>query len=149
MKIAVTFLFLLFTFLLCAQQPVSWRYFATKINPHTYEIHVKAKINQPWHLFSQKTLPGGPVPTTIHFSKNPVFARVQRVKEIGKLIKKFETVFGVDVLYYDQEVDFVQVVTLKRALKTNIRGIITYMACNDRQCLPPMEQAFTIALNDD
>jgi hypothetical protein len=37
-------------------------------------------------------------------------------------------------------------VKLKSAVKTSFSGTVEYMACDDKQCLPPAEQAFTIAL---
>jgi len=69
------------------------------------------------------------------------------VKENGKLIKKYETVFGVDVKYFSEKVDFVQVVKLKTKTKTNFSGSVEFMVCNDQQCLPPATQKFSIALN--
>jgi hydroxyethylthiazole kinase-like sugar kinase family protein len=68
-------------------------------------------------------------------------------KEVGKLNKAHEEVFGVDVVYYKDKVDFVQVVKLKSKVKTVISGTVEFMACNEEQCLPPNEIPFKIALN--
>ena len=65
----------------------------------------------------------------------------------GKMITKHETVFDVDVKYFDGEVDFVQKVKMKGTAKTNITGSVTFMVCNDEQCLPPTTQKFSLALN--
>lgn len=66
------------------------------------------------------------------------------VKEIGKLIKKHEAVWGGDVNYYESKVEFVQVVNLKKNIKTNIGGSVEFMVCDDKECLPPSEVAFKV-----
>ena len=71
---------------------------------------------------------------------------VGSVMEKGKLIEKHEKVFGVDVMYYNNEVDFVQMVKVKGNIDTNIRGTIKFMVCNDNQCLPPKEIHFQLLL---
>jgi hypothetical protein len=67
-------------------------------------------------------------------------------KEIGKLEQHFEELFGVDVKQFSNQVDFVQLVELKATAKTSLNGSIRYMTCNDRECLPPRIQKFTIAI---
>jgi thiol:disulfide interchange protein DsbD len=67
-------------------------------------------------------------------------------KEAGEMHKKHEEVFGVDVFYFKEKVDFVQVVKLKASSKTKLSGSLEYMACNDEQCLPPATVPFSIAL---
>ena len=52
------------------KDPVDWTYSAKKINATTYELRLKAKIEDGWHLYSQNTPDGGPIPTTISFKKN-------------------------------------------------------------------------------
>jgi hypothetical protein len=127
--------------------PYSWTYSSKKISDNVYELHFHVDINSPWHTYSQFTPDGGPVATKFSFAKNPLYSLDGNVKENGKLIKKYETVFGVDVKYFSEKVDFVQVVTLKSKAKTNFSGSVEFMVCNDQQCLPPSTQKFSIALN--
>ena len=58
----------------------------------------------------------------------------------------FEEVFDIDTKYYNNKVEFVQVVNVKGNAKTNLTGTVEYMACNDRECLPPKSVPFSIAL---
>jgi hypothetical protein len=127
--------------------PYNWTYSAKKISDNVYELHFHMDINNPWHTYSQFTADGGPVATKFSFTKNPLYTLDGNVKENGKLIKKYETVFGVDVKYFSDQVDFVQVVKLKTKAKTNFSGSVEFMVCNDQQCLPPTTQKFSIALN--
>ena len=127
--------------------PVKWSFAAKKIADKTYELRLTATVAAPWHIYSQTTPEGGPLPTKISFTKNPLVTLENSAQEKGNLIKKFEEVFDVNVLYFDRDVEFVQLVKLKSNAKTRISGSIEFMACNDVQCLPPAQVPFQIELN--
>ncbi|HMJ46329.1 MAG TPA: protein-disulfide reductase DsbD domain-containing protein, partial [Ferruginibacter sp.] len=84
--------------------------------------------------------------TSIHFSKNPLTVLDGKIKEVGAMKKKHEKVFNVDVHYYKDKVDFVQVVKLKTNAKTSVSGTVEFMVCDEEQCLPPEEVPFKIKL---
>lgn len=128
------------------QNPVSWTATSKKINDKTYEIHLIADIGQGWHTYSQTTPDGGPVPTSITFTKNPLITLEGKTKEVGKLEQHNEPLFGVDVKQFSNHVDFVQIVKLKTPVKTSVGVAVEFMVCNDKQCLPPSTRKFTIAL---
>lgn len=134
-------------FKLQAQAPVTWSFTAKKIDAKTYEVRLNAVLNGDWHTYSQSTPDGGPVPTTVSFAKNPMLTLDGGVKEVGKVESHFEPLFGVDVKQFSGKVSFVQTVKLKAAIKTNISGSISYMVCNDHECMPPTKQSFSIVLN--
>ncbi len=130
-----------------AQDIVNWKYFTKKIADKTYEIHLTATIESPWHIYSQhldKDALG--LPTTISFNRNPLIYRDGEIKEIGKVIIKREEVTDTDFKYYSDQVDFVQVVKLKKNIKTNIGGSIAFMTCTDERCLLPKTINFSVEL---
>lgn len=146
-KILTLSLFILFGSCAFAQQnPVKWSNSVKKIGDKTYEIHITATIQNGWHIYSVSTPEGGPFPTTVNFTKNPLLTMVGNIKEKGKLQQKFEEVFGIDVKYFSNTVDFVQVVKLKSNVKTSVNGTIEYMVCTDKECLPPTKAPFVISL---
>jgi hypothetical protein len=128
------------------KDPVSWSFSAKKINATTYEVHLTAKIEDEWHIYSQTTPEGGPVPTEIVFNKNPLLSLDGSVKESGKMEQHFEKLFGVDVKQFSNKVDFVQVIKQKVIAKTNIAGNVKFMTCNDEMCMPPKSVPFSISL---
>ena len=128
------------------KNPVKWSFTSKKINATTYEVHLSATIDRGWHIYSQSTPDGGPVPTTVTFGKNPLLTFDGKVKEVGKLEQKHEELFGVDVKQFSNKVDFVQTVKLKAAAKTSVAGSVEFMSCNDKECLPPKSQSFSISL---
>ena len=121
--------------------PVTFNYSVVKKGNDLYEVHVKAMIEPKWHIYSVKNPDGGAQATEIKINDaKPVGA----IKENGKMKTMFEKEFNVDQKFFENSVDFVQVVKLKKGDK--ITGTINYMVCNDRQCLPPKEVEFKIKM---
>ncbi len=145
--IAISFL-LLFSNILLAQiqNPVEWTATSKKIADKTYEVHITATIDHGWHIYSQTTPDGGPIPTSITFTKNPLVIVEGKAKEVGKLEKHHEPLFGVDVKQFSNTVDFVQLVKLKAPVKTSMNVAVEFMVCNDKQCLPPSTRKFSVTL---
>ena len=129
------------------KDPVKWNFSAKKIDATTFEVHMTASIEDGWHIYSQTTPDGGPIPTTIVYTKNPLLTIQGVTKEVGKLEQKHEPLFGVDVKQFSDKVVFVQVIKLKGKVKTTLNGFVEFMSCNDHECLPPSKEKFTIAIN--
>ncbi len=149
MKKTALSLILSFTaFALFAQlkNPVQWTYSAQKKATNLYEVTITASLPKPWHIYSQSTPKGGPIPTKITFNSNPLVTADGNTKETGTLKVDHDPNFGIDVKYYSDKVQFVQTVKLKQKVKTNITGTIEYMVCNDSQCLPPTKKTFDILI---
>ncbi|NOT92834.1 protein-disulfide reductase DsbD domain-containing protein [Ferruginibacter sp.] len=140
-------LLLIFFALVADAQKITWTYSAKKIAGDKYELHLIANPPVGWHIYSQTTPDGGPVPTTFTFNKNALVTVTGTVKEKGKLVTYYDKNFKVNVKYFEGKVDFVQVVTIKGKIKTNVSGEIESMICNDRTCMPPTSEKFNIALN--
>ncbi len=117
------------TYMSRAQDVVQWKFSSKKITDKTYEVHFTPTVQPPWHIYSV-SIPESNMarPTTFHFTTNPLIELVGKVKETG--LQK----------------DFVQVLKLKAKVKTNLTGEVTFMACTDRQCLPPETVSFSIKL---
>jgi len=146
MKKIVTAIFLvLFAGFANAQinNPVTWTYTAKKIADKTYELHMTATIDGNWHLYAQDA-GKGPEPTSFVFTPNPLVKFDGKVKEIGKQEKSFDKNFNSVLKYYGKKVDFVQKVKVKSSTATVVKGVVNFMVCNDRQCLPPRDVPFTI-----
>jgi hypothetical protein len=126
-----------------SSKQVRWTFTAKKLNETTYEVHMNAQINGNWHMYAQQA-GEGPVSTSFEFVKNPLVSFDGQVKEVGKLKKVHEEAFGSEVKFYENQVDFIQVVKLKGKVKTNIAGKVEFMVCDDKQCLPPATVDFKV-----
>lgn len=148
MRIAVSMIvFVLFAFNTIAQvkDPVKWTATSRK-KAGGYEVVITATMPKPWHIYSQTTGDGGPVPTTFKFTKNPLLTFNGNVKEIGALKENYDKLFDTKVKYFGDKVDFVQVVKVKGNVKTYVNVTVEYMTCDDRQCLPPTKKSFNVSL---
>ncbi len=128
-----------------SSKQVQWTYSAKKIADKTFEVHMTAVIGGDYHLYAQEN-EEGPVATAFTFVKSPLFSLDGKVKESGKLIKKYESAWNHDVKYYEKTVDFVQVVVLKSNVKTSLAGKVEFMVCNDKQCLPPADVDIKVSI---
>jgi hypothetical protein len=70
------------------ENPVNWSYEAKKKTADTYEVVITATVANPWHIYSQSTPAGGPIPTKISFKANPLITKNGATKESGKAGKK-------------------------------------------------------------
>ena len=148
MKKVIFFTLSIFTGILTfAQNPVSWSFTSRKINDKLYEVHLLANIQPGWHLYSQNQPQDAiAIPTSFNFGKNPLLDFDGKVKEVGKLEKMKDDKLGIAANQYSQKVDFVQLVKIKGAAKTNITGKLEYQTCDDKKCLPPKSLNFSVAL---
>lgn len=132
-----------------AQQPVKWTCEAKKISEKVYEVHLKASIQDGWHLYAQEQ-PENFIgsPTTIKFNKNPLLVFSGKTEEIGKLEKRKEPTLGTEAWQYRNEVVFVQNITLRNnSVKTRIGGSVEFQVCTNEKCLPPATTSFSLAIN--
>lgn len=130
------------------QNPVTWDYSAKKISDKVYEIHLKANIESGWHLYSQKQgedFLG--TPTNVKFSKHPLIVFSGKVTEFGELEKSKDPVLNIESAYYSSNVDFVQTVTIRSNVRTNVSGSIKFQVCTDEKCLPPASVNFNVPIN--
>ena len=149
MKKSFVFAAIIFTALTASAQlnPITWSFTAKKIADKTYEIHMKATIQNKWHLYSQKQPDDAlAIPTTFVFSPNPLFTLVDKTKEIGKMELMKDATLGVSANQYSNTVDFVQRIKLKANVKTNFNGSVEYQTCDDKKCLPPKTVNFSVAI---
>jgi len=130
-----------------SQQPVSWSYSAKKISDKVYEVHLKATINDGWHIYAQKQPKDAiGLPTKVKFTSNPLLSFKGNPQEKGKLEKVTNEEVGMENHQYEKEVDFVQLITIKANAKTNVAGSIEFMACTEEHCLPPETVSFNLQL---
>ena len=130
-----------------AESPVNWSFSSQKKAGNVYEVVMNATVPKPWHIYSQFTSNGGPLPTKITFFSNPLIQIDGASGETGTLKTNHDPYSDVDVKYFSDKVSFVQTIKVKGSIQTELRGNIEYMVCNDSKCLPPVKQPFDIKLH--
>ena len=129
-----------------SSKQVTWTTSAKKLNAQTYEVHMTATVGGDYHIYAQHPGGDGPIPTTFKFAKNPLITPSGTVKEVGKAVKKFESAWGFNVVYYEKTVDFVVTVNVKGNAKSSLAATVEYMVCDDHQCLPPSDTDLSVKI---
>lgn len=127
--------------------PVSWSFTTKKTGEKTYEIHMKATIQDGWHLYSQNQPEDAiAIPTSFSFNNNPLVKFEGKIREVGKVEKFHDPRLDLSANQFSKTVTFVQVVKLKVNTKTKITGTVEYQTCDDKKCLPPKKVNFSAAI---
>lgn len=148
MKKLLAFVLLLQSLTLFAQieEPVKWSFSAQKLSDTEVNLLIKAKIDKGWHVYSQFIEDGGPIPTSFKFSPSADYELIGKVSESPKAVNAFDPNFGMQIAWHQDAVTFTQKVKLKKP-KTTINGVLEFMVCNDKKCLPPTEVEFSIPVD--
>ena len=119
---------------------ISWSFSQKQINDSISELIFTAKLEEGWHLYSQYTPDGGPLPTEFDFLSDKAYERVGKVIE-PKAEVVFEDVFGVDVHFFETDkVKFTQRVKVLSDKPVKVKGTINGMTCKDEVGCIPMDE---------
>lgn len=140
-----TVLFLVFLFVAIfsfSQEKVEWSY---SFDNETSNIEVKAVVAGGWHLYSQYIDNDlGPIPTSFEFEENAGYTLIGKTIEPESL-KEYDENFEGELNFFKDEVVFKQ--KIKVVESTTVKGVVTFMVCNDTMCLPPTDIEFSIKIN--
>lgn len=123
--------------------PVKWDFSSKKIRDCEYELSFKAKIEENYHMYGQKSYGDLPLSTSFQFTPNSNYELVGKPTE-SKLIKKFEPLFDSELEFFEQEASFVQKIKLKSDKAFEIKGNVEFVLCNDVQCLSPKTEEYSL-----
>ncbi len=123
--------------------PVHWSYGVKKVSGNEYAVHLMARIDPGWHIYSQDA-GKGPIPTSFKFDQKEL-TLVGKTREDGKLVKHFDKSFNSELKYFEHSVDFVQLVRVRPGTRA-VNGSLEFMVCNDANCLPPKDIDFQVSL---
>ncbi len=144
MKAILLFLMMMTGFAVMAQknlleQPVAWSF---DLNDDS-KIIFEAEISEGWHIYSQFSEEGGPVPLSFDFDDENGYERIGDVSEHGAAISVYSDLFEIEVIKFKEVARFEQEVKLLEK-GVVIKGYLTYMACDGKKCLPPTDIPFEL-----
>jgi thiol:disulfide interchange protein DsbD len=130
-------LFLLFAFLVYTNgisqilDPVKWKSKTEKISETEFNLVLEGTIESGWHVYSQFTPDGGPIPLELKFAKSAGnYELVGKTKE-SKTRKEYNSVFEVDEIFFEKKVVLTQKVKIVNSKTRNIKLKIDYQACKE------------------
>ncbi|MFV0507406.1 MAG: cytochrome c biogenesis protein CcdA [Bacteroidales bacterium] len=147
-KLIFLFALLLAQFNLSAQilEPIKWTFKAVEKGDEVV-LNFKATIDGGWHLYDRNLPADGPVSTEFIFENEDAFEKIGDMTTSPKAIDKHDATFDMQLRYFEKEVTFSQRVKIKDANIKSIAGYVTFMCCDDEQCLPPTDVDFNFAVS--
>ncbi|MDZ7633881.1 MAG: cytochrome c biogenesis protein CcdA [Bacteroidales bacterium] len=148
MRRTLTILFLLFSAVaLYAQvlEPVTWSFRSEKTGDNTFELVMTAELEKDWHLYAMDIEAGGPIPTSFTFEPGDGFTLSGKTAEVTRPEVKYDNSFSMNIGMHSKAAEFRQKVTVSQSPVT-VKGYVTFMSCDDKQCLPPRDVDFAIEL---
>ncbi len=129
------------------ETPVIWSWEANKIDEQEYELVFKAEIKEGWTLYSQFIDGDGPIPTSFEYEIGEHFELLGIAAESGNRKEGFDEIFKINVAKFLAGTAY-----FKQLVKVNdpnlpIVGYLTFMTCDDEQCLPPKDIDFSFRLS--
>jgi len=123
------------------KDPIAWT-FDIKQKADVYILEFVADIDEGWTVYSQFSSDEGPVPTSLNFETEG-FEIVGKALENGYRKQGPDPLFdNVEVIKYLSDEQFIIRQKVKSYSKEEIKGYLTYMACNSEGCLPPSDVDF-------
>lgn len=124
------------------QEPVKFKTELKNVSATEVEIVFTASIEQGWHVYSTDLGDGGPISATFNTDKLVGAEVVGKLRPVGKEVASFDKLFEMNVRYFEHSAQFVQKLKLTGG-DYQIVGYLEYGACNDENCLPPTQVAFS------
>ena len=123
-----------FLFLFCClsfswgQDPVKWSAQARQTDTNTYDVILKADIQDSWKLYDVNLPDGGPLSTVLLWKNATALGALQ----VNEPKTGYDVIFEMDLSYYTNELIWIQSVTTEAA---TIELLIEYQACDDALCI--------------
>ncbi len=143
-------IFLLLAFLAFAKgntqilDPVKWTTKIEKKSNNKYLLIFNGVIENDWHMYSQFTPDGGPLPLEVIFkNQKGNYNLVGKAKE-SKTTTAFNDVFEVNETYFTKKAQIQQEITLTNLQNSNVEVVLNYQVCKDA-CIN-LEKKFTFTI---
>lgn len=148
MKKIQLLLLLLISLSLPAQiaNPVKWHFTQKNTSHDEAELIFTAKIDNNWHLYGTDIPEGGPIATSFHFVPSDEYVLSGTIITKDKAALKYDPNFDMHISLFSNKVVFVQKIKILSTKTFHIKGHVEFMACDDKQCIPPQEEDFVFTI---
>ena len=121
--------------------PVKWSFKVEQTGLEEATLLLIAKADKNWHVYSQDIPPKGPLPTEFKFTKSKQYELVGKVQE-PKPIMENDPNFDMVLKFFADKVIFRQKIKVLSKTDFIVKGVLNFMCCDDKQCLPPTDVEF-------
>lgn len=124
-------------------KPVKFSISQKRISASEIEIIFKGRMESGWHVYSTGLGNDGPTSATFSVDHATGAAPVGTLKAGSGEKHKQDPIFDMPVRYFEGTCTFTQRIKLT-AKNYQLKGYLTYGACNDENCLPPTNVDVTV-----
>ena len=122
--------------------PAHWKFNVKELSDNEVELQFQLKLDDGWHIYSQKSDPNGPIPSEYTFDDNANYKRVGGVAE-PKPHEEMDDIFKCVVRSFSGNVTFRQKIKRNTDKAFEVKGSMYYQLCNDGSCIAPDDVPFT------
>ena len=123
-------------------EPVHFSSSMKELSDSEAEIIFSATIDPGWHVYSTDIGDEGPIRATFNAVKMDGVKTVGSLRATTKPVEKYDEMFGMPLRFFEGKVTFKQKVKFTKPQYV-IDCYLEYGACNDQNCLPPTQVAFS------
>jgi len=126
---------------------VDWSYAATNISDSLVEVTIEGAIDEGWHTYSQ-FLTGfdGPLPTMITFDESDSYELIGEIAE-EHTHTYFDSVWDCEIIEFSDKAIFKAKMKRKSLESFTLKGMISFMVCENGRCLPPKDEPFELTVD--
>lgn len=122
--------------------PAHWKFNVKELSATEVELQFQLKLDNGWHIYSQKSDPNGPIPSEYTFEDNANYKRIGGVVE-PKPHEEMDDIFKCIVRSFSGNVTFRQKIKRNTDKAFEVKGSMYYQLCNDGSCIAPDDVPFT------
>jgi thiol:disulfide interchange protein DsbD len=112
-------------------EPVEWSGSIDKKSDTDYQFILNAEIEEHWHIYSQQTPEGGPLPLWFNYIEAGNGYELDGETKESETKTQFSKIFGVDEVYFENEATFTQDITLTDTTVKVIKMELSYQVCKE------------------
>ncbi len=120
-----------------AQEPVRWRMNVKMTSETEGIVTLRAIIDEGWHMYSTNIPEGGPRPTQISFEASKGVKFTDKLKVGTAPTEVDDPMFEMKLSWWAANVTFTRKFKLTDPDGAKINAAVSFMACNDMNCMPP------------
>ncbi len=125
--------------------PVKWSFKVEQLKPDEATLMLIARADKGWHVYSQDIPKGGPIPTSFTFTKSSHYELVGKVQEPNPIVEN-DPNFNMILKFFADKIIFKQNIKVLSRKDFKVKGVVNFMCCDDKQCLPPNDIEFEFIL---
>lgn len=153
MKRLITFALALVSFFTVVAQivdPIKWTASLNMNDDESGTISVKVDMEHGWHIYGMESTADGPIATQITFTVPEGIVFTDDLIPSKASVEGFDETFQKNISWWSGSVTFDRSFIVEGTVSSETVVVeVCYQGCNDRSCLPPSTEEFTLRLPRD